>query len=61
MVFFHTLSHFTNDSEFCKLWYLLKGLQVTFEYIDGEGVNLTEFKNVKQVGKNTYSLFILID
>ena len=29
-----------------------------FEYLDGGEVNLTEFKNVKQVGKNTYSLFI---
>ena len=34
--FFHTVSHFTNDSEFCKLWCLLKGLQVTFEYLDRE-------------------------
>ena len=34
--FFHTVSCFTNDSEFCKLQCLLKGLQVTFEYFDGE-------------------------
>ena len=34
--FFHTVSCFANDSEFCKLWCLLKGLQVTFEYFDGE-------------------------
>ena len=55
--FFHTLSCFTNNSEFCKLWCLLKGLQVVFEYLDGGEVDLTEFKNVKQLGKNTYSLF----
>ena len=34
--FFHTVSHFANDSEFCKLQCLLKGLQVTFEYFDRE-------------------------
>ena len=34
--FFHTVSCFANDSEFCKLWCLLKGLQVTFEYFDRE-------------------------
>ena len=34
--FFHTVSCFTNKSEFCKLWCLLKGLQVAFEYLDGE-------------------------
>ena len=55
--FFHIDSCFTNDSEFCKLQCLLKGLQVAFEYLDGEEVDLKEFKNVKQVGKNTYSLF----
>ena len=43
MWFFHTVSCFTNDSEFCKLQYLLKGLQVAFEYLDGEKSNLTEF------------------
>ena len=60
--FFHTVSCFTNDNEFCKLWCLLKGLHMAFEYLDGEKVNLTEFKNMKQVGKNTYSLFnFLID
>ena len=30
---------------------------MTFEYFNGGEVNLTEFKNVKQVGRNTYSLF----
>ena len=34
--FFHTVSCFTNDSEFCNLQCLLKGLQVTFEYFDRE-------------------------
>ena len=34
--FFHTVSCFTNDSEFCKFWCLLKELQVAFEYLDGE-------------------------
>ena len=33
---FHTVSCFTNGSEFCKLQCLLKGLQVTFEYFDRE-------------------------
>ena len=34
--FFHTVSCFANDSEFCKLQCLLKGLQVAFEYFDRE-------------------------
>ena len=52
-ILFHALPMTVN---FCKLRCLLKGLQVTFEYLQAE-VNLREFKNVKQVGKNTYSLF----
>ena len=32
--FFHTVSCFANDSEFCKLRCLLKGLKVTFEYFE---------------------------
>ena len=43
---FHTVSFFTSGSEFCKLSSILIG-----------EVNLTEFENVKQVSKNTYSLF----
>ena len=34
--FFHTVSCFTNNSDFCKHLCLQKGLQMTFEYFDGE-------------------------
>ena len=54
--FFHTVSCFANDSEFCKFGVCWRGCKWLLSILMGE-VNLTEFKNVKEVGKNIYSLF----